>query len=125
MNKDEFCKLTGIIYEEINEEDWNIIQTVYAYHPMISDTNGKKEIATLYKKGGMGFLTDMFGTADEISCREHNIQMASVEKEKIQKQFDADLKKLNKRYETDMFDMNERVRHNRGHIINLTNRYEV
>jgi hypothetical protein len=125
MNKDEFCKATGTKYESIDEDDWNTIQTVYNFHPMISDTKGKNEIAALYKKGGMGLLTDMFGTADEISCRESNIQLASVEKEKIQKQFDTNLKELNAKYEDEFWQMNEKIRSNRNSIINLINKYEV
>ena len=125
MNKDEFCKLTGIKYEGINEDDWNVIQTVYNYHPMISDVNGKKEIAALYKKGGMGLISDMFGTADEISCREHNIQLAGVNKEKIRLRFDRDLKELNAKYEDEMWQMNEKIRSNRSQILNVTETYEV
>jgi hypothetical protein len=125
MNRDEFCKATGLKYESIDEDDWNTIQTVYNFHPMISDTKGKNEIAALYKKGGMGLLTDMFGTADEISCRESNIQLASVEMEKIQKKFDADLKELNAKYENEFWQMNEKIRSNRNTIINLINKYEV
>ena len=90
MNKQEFTdKVDGLKYEDINEEDWDIISTVYAYHPMISDVNGKDEIAALYNKGGLGILIDMFGTADTLRLHEGNIQKNIVALENLE----ADQKK--------------------------------
>jgi len=123
MNKEEFCKRTGQKYEEVNEDDWNLIQTVYNYHPLISDVKGKDELCSLFLQGGFGLMQDMFGTANEIMVREGNVQSAMVEKEKIQKQFDADLKVLNAKFTEDMYLQNESIRMNTGQIENITDKY--
>ena len=86
MNKAEFTnRVSGLKYEAISEKDWSTINTVYAYHPMISDVNGKEEIATLYKQGGMGILNDMFPTAKQIRVNESLIQKNSVALEILKK----------------------------------------
>ena len=95
MNKEEFCNLTGTKYEGLDEKDWNIINKVYAFHPMISDLNGKDEIAALYLQGGMGLMMDMAISASYIEDREAEVQRATVEKERIKKDFDEKLKALN------------------------------
>jgi hypothetical protein len=78
MNKQEFCELTGLEYHNISEDNFNVINTVYAYHPVISDVHGKEEIAALYKKGGMGIIRDLLATASEIAEAESRIQQNNV-----------------------------------------------
>ena len=95
MNKDEFCKLTDLKYETLQESDWETISMVYTWHPMISDTNGKAEIADLYDRGGMGLMEDMRETASELCGLYGAIQCADVEMElasKTHKQEMTDLK---------------------------------
>jgi hypothetical protein len=84
MNKAEFTdRVPSLKYEDLNAHDFKIINTVYAHHPMISDTNGKKEIADLYKKGGMGIMNDMYPTASELALHESNIQANNVALENL------------------------------------------
>ena len=45
MMKQEFEKLIG---KEVSEEDYSLIDRVYTFHPAISETEGKKQIAILY-----------------------------------------------------------------------------
>jgi hypothetical protein len=86
MNKAEFTdRVKGLKFEDVNEEDWEIINTVYAYHPMISDVKGKDEIAALYTKGGMGIMNDMFPTANVISINESMVHKNNVTLEKLEK----------------------------------------
>ena len=86
MNKQEFCeRVKTVKYEDIDSTDWDVINTVYAYHPMISDVKGKDEIAALYKKGGLGILKDMFGTAKDIADNESKIQRNVVALENLKK----------------------------------------
>jgi len=53
------------------------IEKVYVFHPCISETQGKKQIAELYDKFGMRLILDMLPTAEKA---------AELEKEILQKQ---------------------------------------
>lgn len=100
MNKQEFCDRTTAKYEDLNETDWDIISTVYAYHPIISNVNGKDELAALYNQGGLGLLQDMYNTANAIQLNEMAIQKASVDLENMTKKHKANLKELDEIYQT-------------------------
>ncbi len=54
-------KLTDI--GAISEEDYRKIETVYTYHPAISNSTGKMEIAKLYFLAGMGLIDNMHSEA--------------------------------------------------------------
>lgn len=56
MSKEEFEKLIG---KEIGKEDYDIIETVYTWHPSIPEVGGKEVIAKLYEVGGMEVMKDM------------------------------------------------------------------
>ena len=43
----------------ISDSDYEIIETVYAFHPAISDVRGKEQIAWLYTTLGMAVINDM------------------------------------------------------------------
>jgi hypothetical protein len=103
MNKAEFTdRVPGLKYEDIDAENWDIINTVYAYHPIISDTNGKKEIADLYKKGGMGIMNDMYSTAKMLQDNESQIQRNSVVFEKMVKEHKDELDALLKKHRDEL-----------------------
>ncbi len=68
MTREEFLMLLNCIEQNhneekltctISEENYKIIEEVYTWHPAISDTEGKKEIATLYYIAGMGLIQNM------------------------------------------------------------------
>lgn len=69
---------------EISNEDYLTIETVYTYHPAISEVTGKIQIATIYAYGGMAVIKDMIPTAvkarrieaelQEIRAKEHNLR---------------------------------------------------
>jgi hypothetical protein len=63
MMKEEFeSKINGTV----STEDYAIVETVYTWHPMIPEVDGKKRIAELYKLGGMGLMKDMWSKAVEM-----------------------------------------------------------
>ena len=48
----------------INEDDWEVIQTVYMFHPSIPEVNGKEAIARIWMlPAGMRIIRDMTATA--------------------------------------------------------------
>lgn len=71
MTKEEFLKETGLDY--FSNKDYAIIEKVYQFHPMISETEGKKQIAELYKIGGMTLMKDMFPRAEQHALMERKL----------------------------------------------------
>ena len=60
MMKEEFEARVG----EVTASDYAIIEKVYTWHPSISETDGKKEIAEIYEKYGMCVIRGMEEVAD-------------------------------------------------------------
>lgn len=124
MNKDEFCKRTGQTYEKISEDDWEIIQTVYNYHPLISDVKGKDELCSFFIQGGMGLMDDMYSIANEISLHEGAVQQARVAKDNIQKAHDENMVLLKKQHQASMDAQNEIIQQNVAQIVKVNERYK-
>ena len=61
MMKHEFEQIIG---SEVSTNDYEIIEKVYTWHPTISNTTGKQQIADLYKIGGMPLIKNMVETAE-------------------------------------------------------------
>ena len=76
MNRQEWVSLTAY---QPSDEEWEIIQKVYTFHPGIPDVNGKKVIASLFNIGGMGIITDMLPAAD--LGLDHNDIIAGIKRE--------------------------------------------
>lgn len=53
MMKHEFEERVG---GEISDQNYEIIETVYTWHPAINEVGGKDQIATLYETGGMPLI---------------------------------------------------------------------
>lgn len=70
MMKDEFEKISGI---EVSVEDYKEIEFVYMFHPAISDTKGKIQIAEIYKNGGMLVIRAMKDMAERGKDIDHEI----------------------------------------------------
>jgi hypothetical protein len=54
MTKQEFKSLTT---REFTDKEYEAIETVYTFHPAISETEGKKQIASLYDTLNTGNLS--------------------------------------------------------------------
>lgn len=83
MRKEEFEKL---IKKEVREEEYKIIEFVYMWHPSISETRGKEQIANLYSEYGMAVITGMVPLAtyckiveDERNCLKKDWMYALTE----------------------------------------------
>lgn len=68
------------------EEEYKLIEYVYNFHPSISETEGKKQVAYLYESFGMSIFRDMEARADFMRVKEGKLQKAKAEVERIQKQ---------------------------------------
>lgn len=61
MLKEEFETLVD---KCVTSSDYEKINHVYTWHPSISETNGKEQIAELYKQYGMSIILQMTEAAD-------------------------------------------------------------
>ena len=74
MSKDEFIELAGIKWDDISEEDYELVEYVYARHPAI---NSKQDIANLWKlPNSMMIIRDMVETATLYEKIEQNYYSA-------------------------------------------------
>ena len=74
MTREEFNSLIGIeTTMGPNDEDWKIIESVYIFHPSISETHGKEQITYFYKTFGMRIIKDMFQTAKKAEAMEKEL----------------------------------------------------
>lgn len=66
MTKQEFKSLTT---RDFTDKEYETIETVYTFHPSISETEGKKQIANLFDNFGFRIIADMLPTA--VKAREY------------------------------------------------------
>jgi len=96
MMKDEFEKR---IPGTVTPEQWEKINTVYQFHPVIKDVGGKDQIAALYVAGGMFLIEDMFKRANEIEAAVNTRHMLDIEATAAAETFKQLLVKLKNDYE--------------------------
>jgi hypothetical protein len=70
---------------DFTDEDFNNVSLVYAYHPMISDTVGKDQVAELYATGRMGIINDMCQTAAQVANCESALHANALTLENLEK----------------------------------------
>lgn len=85
MEKKEFEELVG---QELSDEDFEIIEAVYRYHPAIRGVSGKEEVAELYKSFGMTIFYDMIARAKWNQDRERILHHAQAEVDRIREEMD-------------------------------------
>lgn len=88
------------------DEEYKLIEYVYTFHPAISETEGKKQIAYLYMNFGMSIIRDMKARAELMEQKEYQIRLTKATLKKLQEQIEeireggdssAKIKKLVKR----------------------------
>lgn len=75
--------------EAISPQDYALIEKVYAFHPSISETDGKAQVAMLYAEFGIRVFKDMEATADKAVILEKNIHTKRNELAKALDEFEA------------------------------------
>lgn len=70
------------------EKEYKVIEHVYTFHPSISETEGKQQVAYLYENFGMSIFRDMEARADYMRAKEGELQKAIAEVEWIRKQME-------------------------------------
>ncbi|MDD3229389.1 MAG: hypothetical protein PHE09_09260 [Oscillospiraceae bacterium] len=84
MTKQEFKDLAR---RGFTEAEYKAIETVYTFHPSISETGGKKQIANLYDTYGIRIIADMLPTATNAKEYEERINQKRHELESLQEEF--------------------------------------
>lgn len=85
MMKHEFEEKLG---KSVTESEYKDIEFVYTFHPSISNTEGKTQIAELYKIGGIRLIRDMIPTAKKAQILEEKIITANTDLMKLKHQFE-------------------------------------
>lgn len=85
MTKQEFKALTK---REFTDSEYKAIETVYTFHPSISETEGKRQIASLYDAYGIRIIADMLPTATKAREYEERITQKRHELESLQEEFE-------------------------------------
>lgn len=75
--------------EAISPKDYALIEKVYAFHPSISETDGKAQVAMLYAEFGIRIFKDMESTADQAAILEKTIHMKRSELAKVMETMEA------------------------------------
>ena len=71
MTKQEFEQRIGA---QISRQDYNVVEKVYMWHPLIPNACGKDKIAELYKLGGMTLMQDMFARAQQSEQKDSDLR---------------------------------------------------
>lgn len=72
MMKNEF---ENLIHGSVTDEEYELIENVYMWHPAIRNTSGKEEVAELYKSFGIVIFYDMYPRAKKAKDIEDNIRL--------------------------------------------------
>lgn len=89
MMKNEF---EDLIHGSVTDEEYELIETVYMWHPAIRNTSGKEEVAELYKSFGIVIFYDMYPRAQKAKEIEEHIRLI----DKTRAELVDELKRLKK-----------------------------
>ena len=90
MMIDEF---NSRVSKPVTEVDYDKIELVYAYHPSISETKGKDQIAMLYETFGMRIILDMLPTATKAAEYEERIAQLKMQLKSVEHEYNDFAKK--------------------------------
>lgn len=80
MMKNEFEEMIG---GSVTDEEYQLIEEVYMWHPAIRSASGKEEVAELYKSFGIVIFYDMYPRAKKAKDIEKNIRMLDKTREEL------------------------------------------
>ena len=85
MMKHEFEEKLG---SQVTESEYKDIEFVYTFHPSISNTEGKTQIAQLHKIGGNRLIKDMIPTARKAQLLDGKIMTANANLMELKRQLE-------------------------------------
>ncbi len=87
MYKQEFeARLEDMVGHvmRVSDEDYDVIEKVYTFHPSISETDGKNQIARLYLEYGMSIIRDMEPRAALMEKKEEELRDVQARTRQLQ-----------------------------------------
>jgi len=91
----------------ISEDDWEIIQLVYTFHPAISNIDGKDEIVELYCSMGMPFIRAMAPQAMTCKLLEEALTRAKNDFSDREQRLQEAIRRAEKRRDEDIANITE------------------
>jgi hypothetical protein len=94
MNKQEFMEKVAEVtpkekqIKEVPDREYSIIEKVYTFHPAISETEGKRQIAELYVNFGMVLIMDMVPRAELMAKKEEELREAQMALSKVREEIE-------------------------------------
>lgn len=94
MNKQEFMSKVAEVTQkekqipEVPDREYSIIEKVYTFHPAISETEGKRQIAELYVNFGMALIVDMVPRAELMAKKEEELRAARAALRKAEEEIE-------------------------------------
>lgn len=94
MNKQEFMSKVAEVtpkekqIPEVPDREYYIIEKVYTFHPAISETEGKRQIAELYVNFGMALIMDMVPRAELMAKKEEELRAARAALRKVEEEIE-------------------------------------
>lgn len=80
MIKSEFEEMIG---RSVTDEEYQLIEEVYMWHPAIRNASGKEEVAELYKSFGIVIFYDMYPRAKKAKDIKEHIQLIDKTREAL------------------------------------------
>lgn len=72
-----------LIHGSVTDEEYELIETVYMWHPAIRTTSGKEEVAELYKSFGIIIFKDMYPRAMKLKEIDEEIRSLNQVKDSL------------------------------------------
>ena len=72
----------------VSDTNYALIERVYTFHPAISETEGKRQIAELYVNFGMVLIMDMLPRAEVMAKKESELREARAALSRIQEEIE-------------------------------------
>lgn len=80
MMKTEF---EDLIHGSVTDEEYELIETIYMWHPAIRNTSGKEEVAELYLSFGLVIFKDMYPRAMKLKEIDEEIRSLNRVKDSL------------------------------------------
>ena len=72
----------------VPDREYSIIEKVYTFHPAISETEGKRQIAEPYVNFGMALIMDMVPRAELMAKKEEELRAAQIALSKVKEEIE-------------------------------------
>ena len=121
MTKQEFEQRIGT---QISRQDYNVVEKVYMWHPLIPNACGKDKIAELYKLGGMTLMQDMFARAQQIEQKDSDLRREYAKLREKRDEIRAESQKLGEQI-TELFEKRKQLYREDEEIITHMNEIQA